>query len=1052
MLYSIISNPDQQEKTILDIDSDTATMTVKLQKGSQLEEIRTVKLNNLFSIRFSKYDLKENRMFWGYWEYTTYQSTLSASSDGSGGVILKYTSVNPVRVVCPRPARLPVYVQDLKTIPVPQPIQVTVFIKPAESAPNAGWINMDIEHTYPAQFSSGNGAFAWEPKLIFPIMHFEEGALREESPLTFVTPPLQFAAVYQPAVYPPDKPKSGINFVSGVAVLTDNERGHATQAYFDKENRQLSFALLNPIHLKKSTGAPGQADAVEHSYIRPDRYRLSGQGGHTDYGYGGNAVMYRIRAFQIDGACKGSPADWHDVLHIYRRWLKVRRPAFYSRLIPNRPTNSPVDTMSPHTIIANYGLDGPIDPPPANSRFPELHQWLELHPIKSGEADMTGNKNESLLDLFKRLKQRFQVTGLKLEAQIWGFEMAGFYRFLGGFPPVTNVLSEDPTKFTRAMKELADNGIIVSITTDPFSALFNRYRFRGHLIWVGTDWADITNSAKWKHAIPYSFPTKLKSATCAATNVSINGVQFDRVWVVLPGSGISPSPTCGDAETMKKFQKLDAYGVPREPLSLIGSGLYRATQKEICPTQEFENIYVNKWLKNGLFQYGARLIEIMKHSFQGRCYDRTHQHIVPVPPIEEKWPFDNLIGCGSWYVKRCQRVLNRVQTLGQGLDPNNSFSVTNEFTPIEAMVPYLDEYYPTDEYFHYVYSELLTPKMSLGGKDWAIHPGYKERRKKVNELPPTNYARPDYMLHSDRDEEDKPAVQLALTKSFKTWQLECVNYFNKYFEVANYGIAPKHYPTAVLSGTPKPPIQGDPLPQTNPSSYTYNRCIQDVFNLRPTMFETGRSAVLGERILVPSVWFEGSYGYDQPYPYYDYNEEAINVAVRAVQLQMTFKDFFRGGFMLGEETIRELELPSGKIIKGNRSIWAWRTLRRSFDDVSILVDSIAKDDIQLGTDLRLSPVKDFISEGIDKESFNRIDVYSQIQHRIWQRGDGQTRRVLYVFANLGNGDVTVSFNYGRGLEGVTASSGWQKTITKISDVITPQRWRRSTSILRRSCA
>ncbi|NJM39559.1 MAG: hypothetical protein HC853_01680 [Anaerolineae bacterium] len=95
--------------------------------------------------------------------------------------------------------------------------------------------------------------------------------------------------------------------------------------------------------------------------------------------------------------------------------------------------------MSPYTIAQNYSLDGAID----FVQNPTLARWLEVHPANPGgqESDMPGNPNESLIARLKRVKALFAGTPAKLEAQIWGFEPGGFYRFLGGFPALTDLLS-----------------------------------------------------------------------------------------------------------------------------------------------------------------------------------------------------------------------------------------------------------------------------------------------------------------------------------------------------------------------------------------------------------------------------------------------------------------------------------------------------------------------------------------------------------------------------------------------------------------------------------
>lgn len=43
------------------------------------------------------------------------------------------------------------------------------------------------------------------------------------------------------------------------------------------------------------------------------------------------------------------------------------------------------------------------------------------------------------------------------------------------------------------------------------------------------------------------------------------------------------------------------------------------------------------------------------------------------------------------------------------------------------------------------------------------------------------------------------AVQAARKPSFKAWRAACVDYFNEDFGVAEYGIAPRAYPTELLN-------------------------------------------------------------------------------------------------------------------------------------------------------------------------------------------------------------------------------------------------------------
>lgn len=263
--------------------------------------------------------------------------------------------------------------------------------------------------------------------------------------------------------------------------------------------------------------------------------------------------------------------------------------------------------------------------------------------------------------------------------------------------------------------------------------------------------------------------------------------------------------------------------------------------------------------------------------------------------------------------------------------------------------------------------------------------------------------------------------------SFRKWRDECVAYFNANFRVAEYGLAPRSYPVGDLNpkGRPVPWDPQNPLAPTNPLTYTFNRCVQQVFNLRANIFETGRRAVIGERIMIPSHWLE------EPL---DYDDEALNHAVRAARLQMGFKEFFRFGRMLGETSITS--------VNGRRpqDVWAWGeggNATRTFGDVKPLVEHLSQDDPYLGGGWHALPLRDFISKAWDKQyypdkTFNDIVVMKQIQHRVWQHGEGDARRVLYAFANISNTDARIVFIYGRGLEGVKREGAWRRVVHVIS--------------------
>jgi hypothetical protein len=182
---------------------------------------------------------------------------------------------------------------------------------------------------------------------------------------------------------------------------------------------------------------------------------------------------------------------------------------------------------------------------------------------------------------------------------------------------------------------------------------------------------------------------------------------------------------------------------------------------------------------------------------------------------------------------------------------------------------------------------------------------------------------------------------------------------------------------------------------------------------------------MGERIILPADWFES------PSAYY---EEAIMMGVRAAAMQMLFKEFFGGGYMLGQT----------RLLKGNKALWAWRARRRNFSDVEPLVSKLygstpadpifVYDAISRGTDVELLAPPN--SEKYPQDAlYNAFRITTdKIQHMVWCRDLSATKReLLYVFANVGNrpnngltgNDPKVTFPYSRGLE---TGTGWKRVI------------------------
>ncbi|HYI12350.1 MAG TPA: hypothetical protein VEK57_25070 [Thermoanaerobaculia bacterium] len=889
-------------------------------------------------------------------------------------------------------------------------ISVWVTINAAGNAArrsNFGWINFDIRHTFPQTIRETPASYAWEEHLLFPIFGVDIAAKEYET----ITGPLQFRAIYKKAAETATERAR----VSGVAIHVEDERSNATGAYVDAPNKLFVNVLRNSIHLRTTLSG-------SESVIAPE-YALSGG---DDYGFGGNRMVYRLRGFNARGVCPGAPVDWHDVMAIYRGWLQDRfvtfatNDTFFYRKIPSiaaRPLNAASDEMGPHIVISNFGLDGGIDA----AADPQLAKWLEMHPLRE---DNSPGANPSFFTLVRKLRSMFPVPP-KIDVQPWGFEKAGFYQFLCGHPPLSDLLY-GPGTFRNAVERMKTLGAATTLTTDPLNVLFNRGRYAGHIRWKGGDWSQVRNHLNWEPYIRHPFPAAFRDGGCPVTVTKIGGKQFNRVWVVEPSAAIERQPVSGHVRPLADAQRTDENGTLSQVLPVIGTGLYRGNQKQLCPTAEVARIYLNDWVRPLAIEKGVRVLEFMKHSQGGyHCYRTDHQHIVPHPHVPAPPTlYSNVIGHGSWHARRLQCMFHDAHELGKVFDNDGhpSFRLQHEFLPSEALLPYVNQTYSGFEMADFVYSHLVTPMISAVRGEWGIHPGYREERKVPGPAP----IRPEWMLLAGRDAvavdpaktDEEAAAIFAQQVPFATWKTEAVNYFNTHFKVAEFGIAPRGYPIGPPGpGALVPWNPQAPLAPTNPPTFTYNRCVQQAFNLRAEIFETGRMAVRGVRLAIPSTWLETPT---------DYDDEALLHAVRAVQMQRDGKAFFRLGRMLGETRITKV---AGAPLK---KIGAWQAVRRPFSDVTPLVGHIAVDDPYLGSQWRTRPLRDFNTRGWDKESYpldnivNTPTIAKQIEHRVWQATDG---RLLYVFANVGNTRVPVEFLYSRGLEGTTQAPGRQRTIT-----------------------
>ncbi len=1008
--YRIDSKTEPQQtsytRLILHVPPDDwrqARMTFRYYDGSALQSVFSAAIRHLFQIRFRQYDLKTGRMYWGYFEYSP-SARLPLITPGEGTLTLTFNDV-PGRVDTndPRPDDVPSYIQNLPAPPTLDAIKVIVTIKAETDALSHGWIHFDISHGYPKQVSARSADFAWEQTIRYPVLEFDATLAGQFQP-PIVGPLLKFSSIYV---------QSG-PALTGVAFHAEDVNGQATFSEYDKDKRQFVQVLRNSMHLSGK------------DFVRPPNYVLSAG---DIFGFAGNRVLLRMRAFRKTGPYPGAPVGWYDVAEIYRSWLRTRYAApsetFYRKFRqtdPN-PSPSPVDTMSPYTIVNNWGLDGAVE------LGHELSAPLEMHPARKQDENRAVNRTSfaTIADsILSKFSNRSQV---RLEIQTWGIEMAGFYQFVCGYPPLSDVM-HGAGAFRTGVREAAAYGAAITVTTDPLNTLFNRLRFRGHIrLKDGVQWTDanLQNFRNWRVSIDAPFPDAVIAKKCAVTNKPIGGKVFDRIWSVDEIAAADPQ---SNAARLNRAQKRDEWGRLMDIPPILASGLLRAAQKQICPTADVANLYLNNWVKPWLFDNDVRIVEFMKHGpFRQFCFRPGHTHILAGDSDHTDTRYDDAIGVGAWYLRRVKAIFHQLRVEGNkrfDTTPPCSFRMSYEMEPPQSLVPYIDQYYSGGELHAFLYSHMATPLM-WPGRDWAgIHPGYREQ-KLLNAPDPS----PTYMLHPDRDgdpvldhrtPEMKPDEVEALFDRrrvhFAKWRDECVDYSRRNFKVVSWGVAPRAYPLRMVTAEPLVPWKkSDPLAQTNPRTYTYNRCVQNTFNLRANIFFNGIGAVTGMRVMIPSSWLDTPTDYDAP---------AVEHAVRAARLQMQHARFFRYGHMLGETGYVDA---SGNPVYP-KVLCAWLASPRSFEDVKPLVDHIGADDAQLGNAWRTRPLRDFVSFAWDRQS-DFVDVIKvfQIQHRVWEHVDGAVRRLLYAFANVGNTAVQVRFVYGRGLERPSSSGRWRRTIS-----------------------
>jgi hypothetical protein len=1030
-LLSFISQPVTQNgqtfTTKMYIESINANVTrLELARGSQVIYSTPCIGVPVFTIRFDLYDLSANQMTDVSVTYSPdnpYGGIGDALNVIASGTDINYTNVQP-SVTGYSPVNPPEF----------SPINVRLRFTGASGAA-AGSVVCDIAYTYPREFRPEQKRYAWQPTLMFPRVAVAKdetaiGDARRFGDYSLLTPNgdygrmgglgtfgqrtvVQFASLYKIEERAQPNP-----FAEGFAMFATDVRGNQKAFIFDGHGDQgeLAFHLTSPIFLKtKQYVKPSAPNDPGYDFVLS---KEDGQG----QGFGGALTYYWLRAFHLESTYAGAPLDWRNVADLYRDWVlapdnKGRRQYFGFKKHA-RSTDGPIDNMSPHTIICNYGLDGPAAPPDATTTDEvrkKTPAWLEIHPIKpsGASADVPGNMNESLRDALFRMRSKVGNPKARLEVQLWGFERGGFYHLFGGYPPITDALS-GKGRFKAAMDEIygaQPPHIYLNITTDPLDPELNRRRFGGHLRWIGGGSTEFDKSANWESFISTSFPEKFVTEFCGLTgtfvkdddNPNDKGYNLTRAFLVRDNPTFHPQPNCQDVKDLFKYplgtgsDRQSSTGVNPAGGGLLATSIYQQEFGSLCLTEQVESFYRNNWLGT-VFSYGARLVEFMKIWAFGwdSCYKKEHQHILP--RLSATLPYDNVIGYGPWAVKRLQAMFDVAHDVGLAHDP--SFALTIEAAPLEMLLPYVNEYYHNSPLFHYVYSELISVKMEIGEYPPYVHPGYKERRTQNAPYTLDNLPKPTFMLERARDDEELP--------DRARWRAECEAYFEANFRVASYGLAPRFYPKGEKKKTevplaPKPsePLEpAFPLAPTNPPTYTYCRALQDVYNLRAYIFNVGQRAVLGERVHLSAYIMERTTDYDQSYVYYDYNEELVQIMTRAIHMQIRHAQYFRGGRMMGKTAVTLLP-PAANANAPGQKVRAWRAGFRGFEDVKPFRE-------QIGGGL------DFLSLSYDSEAPYEV-IAERLPHMIWRTEiPGFGLCYMYVFANVGNSALRFRFNYTHG--------------------------------------
>lgn len=602
------------------------------------------------------------------------------------------------------------------------------------------------------------------------------------------------------------------------------------------------------------------------------------------------------------------------------------------------------------------------------------------------------------------------ASNIDLECQLWGIEMGAPYRWLGGFPATTDVMTGQiewdgtltpSNKLRHAVKEMRANRCHPLMTTCPQATPWDMPQMSGLPVKEGEGLVP---------AIAAPLPGKLCAATWATTDANARTFNASTITTGHPVDDgvVMLHATIGSSRRMDE-------GASQTSTPPYDGHVFQQSDLDLCPQPVLTDAYLSD-LERYVFPAGmCDAVEYMcHHPDNWWCYDPTHEHSPPAPARE----YDTVIGPGPWYFDRMCELMVGLRTRAlrwqkeKGLDLG--FAISHEFEVPDVLIPYVDEVYINDSssieawsgpgwvswdvalgdapkdpahrvrvapLFRYVHAPRIMAKMTMVDNHPFDPPGYWETMRE-------DAKGPLGMLAPERDDD--------LGISVKDWRKLAKADLNRACSGFKAGLAPRKV-----------------------GGYTFRSGLQQIANLRSAIFRFGVAAVQGERIYISAPYM--ARGKNHKGRLLPYNVPALEMACRGIAMQATHAVFFRDGRMLGRTRV-DVKGTSGAY-SAPRAIGAWRVRRRNFAHVAELAAWYAA---KRGG----SPPQNIIEPSCrgfrdPSPTAPRVD---EIVQMVWERDAG----LLYVLANVSNTDRDVRVHFVRG---VAQPQDWELTVRVFGDVM-----------------